>query len=95
MITHPFKGMSKPLIKSSEPISKKPPYRTTVFNLFSVGLLMQVIIFSGRVLAEPVENEPWEFIVTPYLWGTSIDGNSTVRGQAGSVDVNASDVCVD
>ena len=51
-----------------------------------------------RIDAEPVDaetiidDEPWEFIVTPYLWATYMDGSSTAGGETSNVDVNASDI---
>ena len=94
MIIDPFKGTSRPtpLIKSPEPIPIKSLPLSTAFTFLIVGLLMQSVVFSGRALAESVETDPWEFIVTPYLWGTYIDGSSTAGGETSSVDVNASDI---
>ncbi len=53
---------------------------------------MHAVLFSDRALAGPIETEPWEFIVTPFLWGTYIDGSSSAGGENSSVNVNASDI---
>ena len=39
-----------------------------------------------------IDDEPWEFILTPYAWNTYIDGSSTSGNSTSEVDVNVSDI---
>jgi len=53
--------------------------------------IMMAFVTSARA-AEPIEKDKWEFAVVPYLWGLSLDGNATVKGNKSDVDMSFSDI---
>ncbi len=54
--------------------------------LAAAGLVMTAVGVSAE------ETEEWEFSLSPlFLWGVSIDGNSTINGQTAPLDLNFGD----
>ena len=48
---------------------------------------------SSALAEEPTDQKSdWEFAVTPYMWGLSLSGNTTVEGQKSDVDSSFKDI---
>lgn len=45
--------------------------------------------------ADDYKKDEWEMRFTPYIWAAEIDGDVTLRGRVGSVDVSFSDIWSD
>ena len=45
--------------------------------------------------AEEFVSDEWRFKATPYLWGISVDGHVTVKGQKSDVDMSFGDILSD
>jgi hypothetical protein len=64
-----------------------------------VFIVLVTVAFLFAVLAPPVaaegpldEGKGWEFHVAPYMWFLSLDGDVTVKGRQGDVDIGFSDI---
>ena len=72
-------------------MSKQPCRHTTVADRVLFGALA-LCAAAPICHADPVPNEQWTFVVTPYLWLPSIDGTlkfNVPPGAGGSPDVSA------
>ena len=61
--------------------------RTLAAALGLIGLLA-----AGPAAAESPVSDELEITAAPYMWFLSLDGNATVKGQKGDVDVGFSDI---
>ena len=51
-----------------------------------------LIIFSLPLDSVAAENDNWEFLVSPYAWLTSIDGDVSIKNQKEDIDIGIDDI---
>ncbi len=51
-----------------------------------------ILMMTAGVLTAAETKEPWQFEATPYFWFLGIDGNATIDGITGDVDLSFSDI---
>ena len=66
---------------------------TRFFLITATAILMFAGYFPSAAAEEkPDENGGWEFQVAPYIWGISLDGDVTVSGNEGDLDLSFHDI---
>jgi outer membrane protein OmpA-like peptidoglycan-associated protein len=61
-------------------------------NFRTIAAAIAAVLGIAAAPTTLAQEENWGFEITPYLWGLGIDGDVTVGGQRGSIDVSFSDI---
>jgi opacity protein-like surface antigen len=67
---------------------KRLPMTSIIVVLILIGFVCPLALGQDN----QVGSEEWEVQFTPYFWAADLDGDATLRGRTGSVDVGFSDI---
>jgi hypothetical protein len=67
--------------------------RSHATRLSSLTVPVVIALLAGTApAAAESAGDPWQFTLAPYVWATSLDGTTVIKGQEADVDISASDI---